>query len=241
VDVEYGHVRPSAVTVPAVTVLRGADISLPDVGRIGYIRGAADRVPEALADIGLDVDVLTDAQIEQGDFDDYGVIIVGSRAYETNPVLVGSNARLLEYAASGGRLIVQYQQYQFVSGGFAPYDLTIARPHDRITDEHAPVEIIDPDNQVFQFPNRIGDQDWVGWPQERGLYFAHDWAPEYRPLLRMSDPDMPPLEGGLLVAPYGEGTYVYTGISFFRALPAGVTGAFRLFLNIVAHDAGATP
>jgi hypothetical protein len=239
--VEYSHIRPSRMIAPARTLVRGAELYLPDLSAIGYIRGAADRVPEAMAGIGMPVEVLTDEQIEAGDLSRFDVIVIGSRAYEINEVLVQANARFLEFARNGGRLIVQYQQYQFVDGDFAPYDLTIARPHDRITDENAPVELIDPTNPAFRFPNSLDDQDWDGWPQERGLYFAHEWADEYRPLLRMSDPDGPPLEGGLLVAQYGEGTYLYTGISFFRALPAGVPGAFRLFLNLVGLDAGATP
>jgi hypothetical protein len=135
---------------------------------------------------------------------------------------------------SGGLLLVQYQQYQFVRGDYAPYRLDIARPHDRVTDEDAPVTVLDPAHPAAVRPNPLDEADWLGWPQERGLYFAHEWDPAYTPLLEMADPGSPPLRGGLLVAPYGDGTYVYTGISFFRALPAGVPGAYRLFLNLLA-------
>lgn len=239
--IAYSHIRATRMVVPARTLVKGVELNMPGVPSMAYIRGAADRVPEALMEIGMSVEMLTDDQIEFGDLSLFDVIVVGSRAYETNAALARSNGRLLEFVRSGGRLIVQYQQYQFIEGEFAPYRLTISRPHDRITDENAPVELIEPTSPAFRYPNSISDRDWEGWPQERGLYFAHEWADEYRPLLRMSDPDGPPLDGGLLVARYGEGTYIYTGISFFRALPAGVPGAFRLFLNLLVLDAGVTP
>jgi hypothetical protein len=164
----------------------------------------------------------------------YDAIVIGSRAYETDPALVANNGRILEYARGGGLVIVQYQQYPFIQGGFAPYPLTLARPHDRVTDEAAPVTLLDPGAAVFHVPNEIGLADWQGWVQERGLYFAHEWDPAYTPLLEMHDPGEAPLRGGLLVAQVGKGTYVYTALAFFRELPAGVTGAYRLFANLLA-------
>jgi hypothetical protein len=147
---------------------------------------------------------------------------------------VAANGRLLDYARAGGLVIVQYQQYPFVSGGFAPYRLSIARPHDRVTDETAPMTPLEPSHPVFHVPNDIGPADWQGWVQERGLYFAHDWDSSYTALLEAHDPRESPLSGGLLVASLGKGTYVYTGLSFFRQLPAGVPGAYRLFANLLA-------
>jgi hypothetical protein len=147
---------------------------------------------------------------------------------------VANNGRLLEYARGGGLVIVQYQQYAFIQGGFAPYRLTIAQPHDRVTDETAPVTLLDSTAAPFRSPNRITPEDWQGWVQERGLYFAHEWDPAYTPLLEMHDPGEAPLQGGLLIAPLGRGTYVYTGLAFFRELPAGVPGAYRLFANLLA-------
>ena len=131
-------------------------------------------------------------------------------------------------------MIVEYQQYAFVQGGFAPYRLTIARPHDRVTDETAPVTLLDPAAPLFHVPNEIGPADWQGWVQERGLYFADDWDLAYTSLLEMHDPGGAQLRGGLLVSRVGQGTYVYTGLAFFRQLPAGVTGAYRLFANLLA-------
>ncbi|HTR02039.1 MAG TPA: hypothetical protein VMN82_02500, partial [Thermoanaerobaculia bacterium] len=164
----------------------------------------------------------------------YDAILVGSRAYETEPALAEANGRLLDYARAGGLVIVQYQQYAFVRGGFAPFALDIARPHDRVTDETAVVTILDAQSPLFHTPNTIGPADWDGWVQERGLYYAHTWAPEYAALLSMADPGGPDQRGGLLVARLGKGHYVYTGLAFFRQLPAGVPGAYRLLANLLA-------
>ena len=170
-----------------------------------------------------------------------GTYLYGRRMYdtmapwETDPALAANNGRLLDYAREGGGLvIVQYQQYPFVDGRFAPYRLSIARPHDRVTDETAPVTQLDAAHPIFRYPNAIGPDDWREWVQERGLYFAHDWDSTYVPLLEAHDGAGPELKGGLLIAPLGRGTYVYTGLSFFRQLPAGVPGAYRLFANLLA-------
>jgi hypothetical protein len=134
----------------------------------------------------------------------------------------------------GGTLIVQYQQYQFVRGAYAPLPLEIERPHGRVTDESSPVRVLEPDHPVFGHPNRLASADWEGWVQERGLYFPSTWDESYVPLLALQDEGRPEELGSLLVASVGEGTYVYTGLSFFRELPAGVPGAFRLFMNLLA-------
>jgi hypothetical protein len=178
--------------------------------------------------------VLAPSEIESGSFSGYDAVVVGPRAYETEPALSRANARLLDYARSGGLVIVQYQQYPFIQGDFAPEKLEIARPHDRVTDETVPVKVLDPAHPILTTPNRIGPSDWEGWVQERGLYFAHTWAPAYRPLLSMADPGEEEKQGGLLAATVGKGHYVYTGLAFFRQLPAGVPGAYRLFANLLA-------
>ena len=191
-------------------------------------------MPEALQAVGVPIELLGADTLARGDLSHYDAIVVGSRAYETDPALVASNGRLLDYARAGGLVIVQYQQYPFITGSFAPYRLSIARPHDRVTDETAPVTPLDPAHRAFHVPNEIATEDWQGWVQERGLYFAHDWDGAYTPLLETHDAGGPPLQGGLLVATVGKGTYVYTGLSFFRQLPAGVPGAYRLFANLLA-------
>jgi len=232
-SVDYPHIRPAVYVREAALRIEMADLALPRVARVGYVRGAADLVPEALQAVGVPVVLLAPDDLEKGDLSRYDVIVVGSRAYETDPALVASNGRLLDYARTGGRLIVQYQQYPYVRGNFAPHRLTIAQPHDRVTDETSPVTALEPSSALFRSPNAIGAADWDGWVQERGLYFAHDWDPAYKPMLEMGDAG-DKLHGGLLVARLGRGLFVYTGLSFFRQLPAGVPGAYRLFANLLA-------
>jgi LmbE family N-acetylglucosaminyl deacetylase len=232
--IDYPHIRPRAVVHASTGEIRAVRIALPALTRVGYIRGASDRVPEALQAVGVPIELLSPDTLARGDLSRYDCVVVGSRAYETEPALVANNGRLLDYARAGGLVIVQYQQYPFVNGGFAPYPLSIARPHDRVTDETATPTELDPASPVFHVPNEIGSDDWRAWVQERGLYFAHDWDPAYTPLLELHDPGDAPLQGGLLEAALGKGTYVYTGLSFFRQLPAGVPGAYRLFANLLA-------
>jgi LmbE family N-acetylglucosaminyl deacetylase len=232
--IDYGYIPRTPEPQTAHVAITAADVRFPELRHVGYVRGAADRVPEALIAVGVPVEILGERDLEAGDLSRYDAILVGSRAYETDPTLVRANPRLLEYARAGGLLIVQYQQYAFIRGGFAPYPLEIARPHDRVTDENAPVTILEPGSPVFTTPNRIGPADWSGWVQERGLYFAHTWAPEYTPLLATADPGGPEQKGVLLAARLGKGRYVYTGLAFFRELPAGVPGAYRLIANLLA-------
>jgi hypothetical protein len=218
-------------------VVRSLDLRLPALGAIGYVLGASDRVPESLLEIGVPLRMLNGEQIldlGEAGLEQFDAIVLGSRAYEADERLGETNQRLLDYVRGGGVLIVQYQQYDFVQRGFAPFPLTIARPHDRITDEVSPVEALAADSPVLRRPHAIVAADWENWVQERGLYFAHTWDAAYQPVLRMTDPGLPPQDGGLLVAPLGKGTYVYTGLAFFRQLPAGVPGAFRLFMNLLA-------
>ncbi len=233
VVVSYPHVRERRFSAPSTVVVHAAPVALPTRRRIGYVRGASDLVPEALAGIGLAVEVLDAGALERGNLARFEAIVIGSRAYETDPALVANNGRLLDYVRQGGHLVVQYQQQPFFDGAFAPYPLTVGRPHDRVTDETAPVRMLRPNDQVFRLPNRVETTDWSGWIQERGLYFARGWAPQYSPLIETHDDGEPPLEGGLLLAHHGKGTYLYSGLAFFRQLPGGVPGAFRLFLNLL--------
>lgn len=232
--VDYPHIRATPQPKPAEVAISAADVKLPKLTRVGYVRGASDRVPEFLRQIGVPLELLDSRDLLEGDLGRYDAVIVGSRAYETEPALARANHRLLEYAKGGGLVIVQYQQYPFIEGKLAPFPLEIARPHDRVTDETAAVTLLDPKNPVFHTPNEIRPDDWNGWVQERGLYFAHTWDAAYVPLLSMKDPEGPELKGGLLAAPLGQGHYVYTGLAFFRQLPAGVPGAYRLFANLLA-------
>lgn len=235
--IDYEHIRPVPRPVDSALDLRVADIALPEVSRIGYVRGASDRVPEMLLELGLPVEIFTAEQLndaEPADLAKLDALVIGSRAYETDPALAQANVKVLGYAKQGGLVIVQYQQYQFARGGYAPFPLDIHRPHDRVTDETAPIRVLVPDHPAFTTPNRLGPADWDGWVQERGLYFAGTWDDAYTPLLAMADPGRDEVQGGLLVAEVGSGHYVYTGLAFFRQLPAGVPGAYRLFMNLLA-------
>lgn len=231
--IEYPHIAPVVWPRPAVASVSLVDAALPRARSLAYLRGASDRIPEVLAELGVPFTLVSGADLAEGDLERFGVIVLGPRAYETEPALADANRRLLDWARAGGVLIVQYQQYGFVQAGQAPYPLPIARPHDRVTDEGAPVHLLVPEHPVFHVPNRLGPADWDGWVQERGLYFARDPAPEYRRLLAIDEPEVGALDGGLLDAPLGKGRYVYTGLAFFRQLPAGVPGAVRLFLNLL--------
>jgi hypothetical protein len=235
--VDYPHIRPRSYTEPAQASLQLASLVLPRLKRVGYIRGAADRVPEALRDVGVPLTLLGPTALERGNLGQFDVIVIGPRAYEVDSSLVENNRRLLEYARRGGLVIVQYQQHQFFNGGFTPFPMKVGGPqisHDRVADENAPVHLLVPDQPAVRVPNRLGDADWQGWVQERGLYFARSWDRRYRPILETHDEGDSAREGGLLIAQLGRGTYVYTGLSFFRQLPAGVPGAFRLFANLLA-------
>lgn len=237
--VDYPHIRPHPRPVPAETTIRLLDVTLPELSAVGYVRGASDRVPEVLAELGVPVEVLPAGELATVDLSRFDALVVGSRAYEVEPALGKATRRLLDWVEGGGTLIVQYQQYQYVDGGFAPGGITIARPHGRVTDETSPVRILEPDHPALTRPNRIGPDDWRGWVQERGLYFADTWEEPFVPLLALRDPEEESEQrGGLLVARMGAGTYVYTGLAFFRQLPAGVPGAVRLFANLLALGSG---
>jgi LmbE family N-acetylglucosaminyl deacetylase len=232
--IDYPHIQPTPNPRRATLDVTAADIRVPRLGRVGYVLGVSDRVPDFLRQVGIPLELLGPAELAAGQFARYDAIVVGPRAYESVPALARANPRLLDYVRGGGLMIVQYQQFPFVTGGFAPYKLEMNRPQDRVTDESSPVTVLDPAYPAFNQPNRIAEADWQGWVQERGLNFAHTWDPAYTPLLAMADPGGPELRGGLLVAALGKGRYVYTGLSFFRQLPAGVPGAFRLFANLLA-------
>lgn len=235
--IDYPHVRARPLYHAARSAVRAFDVRVPQGLRVAYIEGAGEEGPGFLANLGITPELLDAGDLAEGDLDRFDVIVAGSRAYEVRTDLMAHNERLLDYVRRGGTFIVQYNKYEIVEGGFTPYPITMARPHGRVTDENAPMRILDPAHPVFTAPNGIGDADWEGWVQERGLYFAETWDDAYTPLLETGDPGEKPLRGGLLIARHGEGTYVYTGLAFFRQFPEGVPGAYRLFANLLALGA----
>lgn len=227
----YSHIPYQAL--PTGGEARAVRLDLKRSGeRIGYIMGAGDLVPEALTEIGYQVDMLTETDLAERDLSGYDAIVVGIRAYNAVDWVKRQNDKLLAYAKTGGTVIVQYNTSRRINmDEFAPYPLKLSR--NRVTVEGAPVDFVDASAKVLNQPNKITQADFDGWVQERGLYFPEEWDENYKPILRMNDPGEDPQEGSLLVAAYGEGHYVYTGISFFRELPAGVPGAYRLFVNLL--------
>ncbi|HEY1937983.1 MAG TPA: PIG-L family deacetylase [Candidatus Angelobacter sp.] len=219
---------------PATENVQAVDVKLPSQLKVGYIMGAGDEIPSVLQSVGLNTSIITPQELASGDLDRYGTIVVGIRAYDTRTDVREHNRRLLDYVNRGGTLIVQYNQSAsaFNDGHYTPYPATEANI--RVSVEEQPVEILDPLDRVFNWPNKITQKDFDGWVQERGLYFMSQWDPHYKPLLTCNDPGEPPQKGGLLLAHYGKGIYIFSAYGFSRQLPAGVPGAIRLFVNLVS-------
>jgi LmbE family N-acetylglucosaminyl deacetylase len=232
--VDYPHIRPQALFEPARTRVRAFPVAVPPGLHVGYVEGAGDDAPQALRQLGVQVTPLDATELASGDLDRFDAILTGIRAYEVRPDLVAHNRRLLDYAERGGTVVVQYNKYEYTEPGIAPWPVEMARPHDRVTDETAGVRLLDPSHQALVWPNRITNEDFADWSQERGLYFLSEWGDRFTPLLEMADPGEEPTRGSLLVAGLGEGTYVYTGLAFFRQLPDGVPGAYRLLVNLLS-------
>jgi hypothetical protein len=196
--------------------------------------GSGDQGPEALEQMGFDVTLLDDDDVENAELVRFDAIVAGVRAYNTRPRLRGLQRRLLDYVSAGGRLVVQYNTAEpALQNSLGPHPFQISR--ERVTVEEAPVGMKSPDHPLLTGPNRIGPADFEGWVQERGLYFASPWDARYDAVLSSHDPGEPARDGGLIFARHGKGVFVYTGYAFFRQLPAGVPGAWRLFANLVSH------
>ena len=226
-------------TEPAAVTLCVPDLIVPEHLRVGYVAAENDPIPEILREAGVSVDLLDPIALAFNDLSGYDAIAVGIRAYELRSDLASSNHRLLEYAAAGGTLVVQYQRSVDWNRILpAPYPAKVGVPTLRITDRNSPVRVLAPQSPLLNFPNKIAAGDFEGWVQERGLYFLGDLDSRYTAILALRDPGEQDLTGGLVAAPVGKGTYIYTGLSFFRQLPAGVQGPLRLFVNLVSQSRG---
>lgn len=227
---------------PAVQHVSIVDVKIPNSLKLGYILGAGDDIPTVLQQIGMNVTTIPADKIAIENLSQYGTIVLGVRAYDAQKDVVANSQKLLDYVSNGGTLLVQHNNDTgaFNSAHFTPYPATLGRA--RVSVEEAPVQILAPDNQVFHYPNEISQKDFDGWVQERGLYFMDKWDGHFTSLLSCHDPNEPDQKGGLLYAKYGKGIYIYTGYAFYRQLPAGVSGAIRLFVNLVsAGSAAAAP
>lgn len=238
--IEYDHIRTQRLYRPSTLGIEAVELSVPRGMRIAYINGVGDNVAPMLQQLGLDVTVVDPAALPRTDLSRFGAVVVGSRAYEASEALVANNARLLDYVRDGGTMVVQYGQYEMQNPGILPYPITLSRPADRVTIEDAPVKVLAPNAGVLTSPNRISEGDFAGWVQDRSIYMPRTFDPKYASVLEMNDPGETPNKGGILVAPYGKGTYVYTTLAFFRQLPNGVPGAARLIVNLMAAKAPRT-
>ena len=222
---------------PAAVTLCVPDLIVPNQLRVGYVAAENDPIPEVLREAGVSVDLLDPAALAFRDLSGYDAIAVGIRAYELRGDLASSNHRLLDYAEAGGTLVVQYQRaVDWNKLMPAAYPAKVGAPTLRITDRNSPVRILVPQSPLLNFPNQIAMSDFDGWVQERGLYFLGDYDSRYTAILALRDPGEEELTGGLVVAPVGTGTYIYTGLSFFRQLPEGVQGPLRLFINLLSQS-----
>ena len=241
VPIVYEHIEPRRLYRVAELAVEGVDVQIPASLRVGYIRGVSDNVEPMLEQLGIPVTVIDPATLSHRDLSRFTTIVVGPRAFGASEALLANNDRLLAFARNGGTLVEQYGQYEMTRPGVLPYPITLARPADRVTEEDAAVRILDPASPLLNVPNRIRQEDFADWVQERSSYMPHSWAPEYHALLSMNDAGESPKNSGILVAQVGKGTFVYATLAFFRQLPAGNPGAARLFVNLMAAGERVVP
>jgi LmbE family N-acetylglucosaminyl deacetylase len=233
--VGYSGLRPYYLYRPATYRLRAVDAKVPADLKVGYIMGTGDDVPEALAQIGLNAQLLSATDLATGDLSGFDAIVVGIRAYSSRRDLEAATPRLLDYVRNGGTVLVQYQSYQFP----APYPLTLPRNPEKVVDEDAPVTLLDPQSPLLNWPNHLTQADFDGWVEERGHSFLGSWSSQYTPLTETHDSGQDPQRGGLLYARYGKGNWMYLAYAAYRQLPEAVPGAYRLLVNLIS--AGKNP
>jgi LmbE family N-acetylglucosaminyl deacetylase len=231
--VGYKGLRPYPFYRPATYKAVGVQVKTADGLHIGFLPGTGDDVPKALENLGQDVRVLATSDLTQGDLSGYDAIVLGVRAYAVRADLKTSNGRLLEYVKNGGVLIVQYNLQNF-DNNYGPYPFTLGQSPQKVVDENSTVTMVDPKNPSFSWPNQITEADFKGWVEERGHGFMKTWDSRYQPLVETHDPEQDPQQGGLLLARYGKGFYVYDAFALYRQLPSGVPGAYRLLGNLVS-------
>jgi hypothetical protein len=235
-EVSYSHIEPGYLLVPAQLSVTVVSVDVAPGLTVGYVPGVGDAIPEALETLGIATETIDDTMLQFGHLEAFDTIVVGVRALETRANVAANRERLWDYTRAGGTLIMQYQKpREDGPGRFIPFaDVTMPRPVPRVSQKKAPVRLLDPDDPLLTFPNRIGPDDFDDWVQERGLYFLATWPRELRPLLESADAGELPRRGGLMHARLGSGHYIYCAYALFRQLPAGVPGAYRLLANLVS-------
>lgn len=239
--IAYPHIQTHRIYRDANVTAQVMDLEVAPV-KVGYIMGSGDKVPEAIKRLGLDVTMLGEKELSTGNLNDFDTIVVGIRASQVRPDYVANNRRLLDFVKNGGTLIVQYQQQEFIRENMAPYPVKMESVVNgtqrignvRVVNETAPVNILSPGHPVFNYPNKITNVDFDNWIQERNLYSLTGLDPQYTALLSTQDEGEAPVTGGLVYAKIGKGSYVYNSYSFFRQLPTGNPGAYRLFANLLS-------
>jgi hypothetical protein len=211
----------------------GVDVQIAPHLKVAYIAGTGDDVPRSMHDLGIDAAFLSDEEIATGDLSSYDAIVLGIRAYAARSVLKTYNNRLLEYTKNGGTVIVQYQTGEY-DHNYAPYPLTLSSDAEKVVEEDGEVSILSPNDPLLSWPNKITTADYKNWVEERGHGFIRTWDPHYSAPTEMHDAGQDPQKGGLLYASYGKGTYIYLSYAFFRQMPDGVPGAFRIMANLVS-------
>ncbi|HEX9960921.1 MAG TPA: hypothetical protein VGB00_08315, partial [Pyrinomonadaceae bacterium] len=231
----YPHIETHRYYTAAETQINVFALKTAPV-KVGYIMGSGDAVPDAIRQMGLTVEMLGENDLASGDLSRFDVIVVGIRAFQVRQDLVSNNRRILEYVRGGGNLIVQYQRSEYEN--LLPFPAKIGA---RVADENAPVTILDANAPIFNFPNKITGDDFRNWVQERNLYSFTTFDANYKPLLEAHDAGEAENKGGLVVAEIGKGKYIYTSYAFFRQLPAGVSGAYRIFANLLSLPKNENP
>jgi hypothetical protein len=236
IPIEYPHINPQRIYRPSTLAINAADVVLPPKLNVAYIPGVGDNVAPVLQQLGVPLTVVDADEIPQTDLSRFTAIVVGPRAYQASATLQDNNDYLLAYVRNGGRLVVQYGQAEMQRQGIMPYPITLAQRAERVTDENAPVTFTDPGSPLLNAPNKITQDDFNGWVQERSTYMPSTFDPRYRTMLAMNDPGEKPNRAAILAAPYGRGTYIYAPLALFRQLPAGVTGGARIFANLLGGN-----
>jgi LmbE family N-acetylglucosaminyl deacetylase len=229
----YEGLRPDLLYRPATYKAAAVDVRVAPNLNIGYVMGSGDEVPQSIENLGVHPKLLTSADLASGDLSKFDAILLGVRTYAVRDDLKTNNARLLDYVKNGGVVVVQYNTPEF-DHNFGPYPYTMTNDPEEVTDEESKMNILAPDNPIFSWPNKIGEKDFEGWVSERGSKFMESWDARYTPLLETHDPEQDPQKGGLLYARYGKGVYIYNAYAFYRQLPEGVPGAYRIMANLIS-------
>lgn len=233
IPIRYEHIRPQTLVRSATMAIEAVDAQLPHGVSVAYVQGVGDNSAPMLAELGIPVTVLDAHALASTDLSRFTTVVIGTRAYESDPTLAAQNQRLFEWVGQGGTMVVQYGQGEMARPGMMPFPIGLSSPAARVTDEASPITVLAPNDPLLTMPNRITDADWRGWVQDRALYMPSTIDPHYQTVIATNDPGEPPNPGGILRVAVGRGSYIYTTLAFFRQLPAGVPGAARLFVNLL--------